>query len=110
MTKIGEGTSPQEPSIEKYREELDQNTLKFRNALECYATSQGEEKTHFKTVMDQSLGLIQSAVREIKKTGMQKQELKVEKDYAAYMKDESLQNREILEQDLNTLRAYNNRS
>lgn len=35
--KIGEGSEvPKEPTIQSYQEELDRNTLKFKNALEQF--------------------------------------------------------------------------
>lgn len=110
MTKIGEGGTAKEPSVEAYRAEADKNTIKFRNALLCYDNAQGEQKAHFKAVMDTSLELIKSSVSEIKKSGIQKQEEKLEKGYENFLKDGTVQNKAALEQDLNTLRAYINRS
>lgn len=108
MTKVGEGKElPHEPSIDKNRQLLDQNARKFQNALENYSDADPEQKAHLKGVMDQSLGLIRSAVSEIKKTGMGKQETKVEKSYQTYIQDDSPENLSALQQDLSTLKEYN---
>lgn len=108
MTKVGEGKElPKQPSIQDYQEQLDTNTIKFMNALEGYKDGDSEEKTHFKGVMDQALGMIRSAVQEIKRPGIAKQESLVEKDYKEYMQNESSQNLSKLEEDVSTLRDYN---
>jgi hypothetical protein len=108
MTKVGEGKElPQQPSVEKSRQQLDQNARKFQNALENYNDADSEQKAHLKTVMDQSLAMIRSAMGEIKTTGMGKQEAKVEKSYQTYIKDDSADNLSALQQDLSTLREFN---
>ena len=108
MTKVGEGKEfPKEPSIQKYHNQLDTNAIKFLNALDAYKEGTEDQKAHFRGVMEQSLGLIRSAVEEIKRPGITKQESLVEKDYKSYMKDESSENLSKLEEDLTTLRDYN---
>lgn len=108
MTKIGEGKElPKEPSIEKYHEQLDQNTFKFMQALEGYKGADAEQKARLKGVMDQSLGLIRSAVREINRPGIAKQEVLVESGYRKYMQDGDPKHLSKLEEDLTTLRDYN---
>lgn len=108
MTKVGEGKSfPEQPSIQNYQEQLDQNAIKFQKALEGYKEGNSVEKLHFKEAMDQALGLIRSAVQEIKRSGMSKQESLVEKDYNDFIKNESPANFSKLEENLSTLREYN---
>lgn len=108
MTKIGEGKGPhQEPSIQQYQQQLDVNTHKFLNALSSYTSADTKEKAHLKNVMDQALGLIRSAVSELKATGMRKHEQKVEKDYQKFLQEDSAENLSALEEDVSTLREYN---
>ncbi len=108
MTKVGEGNGPfEEPSVSQYHEQLDINAIKFLNALDAYKEAGNEnEKTHFKGVMDSALGLIRSAVQEMR-PGIAKQEKLVESDYRAYMKNENDQTLSKLEEDLTALRDYN---
>lgn len=108
MTKVGEGRGvPEESSIQKYQQQFNQNAEKFQDALQVYNDADPEEKAHLRGVMEQSLGLIRSAVEEIKKPGMAKQEAKVEKEYQAYVTDESPENLNALQQDFITLQDYN---
>ena len=108
MTKIGEGKEPAPKlSAQQYNEQLDRNSQKFLNALEGYQSGDSKEKAHLKGVMDQSLGLIKSAVNELKKTGIQKHEAKVEKDYKNYLLKDTPENFSALEEDISTLREYN---
>lgn len=108
MTKIGEGrTPPEEPSPEMYHRQLDRSSLKFLRTLEKYQNSSGEEKERLKSIMDQQLKIIQSAVNELKRAGISKQEVKFENVYRAYLDDESPSNFAALEHDLFTLREYN---
>lgn len=107
MTKIGEGKSPHpEPSVQEYQRQLDVNTHKFLSALNNYESADAKEKAHLKSVMDQALGLIRSAVSELKATGMHKHEQKVEKDYQKFLAKDSSENLSALEQDVSTLREY----
>ena len=108
MSKVGEGKDlPKEPTIEKYHQEVEVNAAKFLNALEGYQGATPEEKAHLKLVMDQSMALMKAAVSEIKYAGINKQEVKVEKDYHEYLKNENPENLSALEEDLSTLRDYN---
>lgn len=108
MTKIGEGKElPKQPTIETYHKEVEQNASKFLNALESYKDASGEDRTHLKAIMDQALQLIRAAVGEIRLAGINKQEVKVEKDYQNYMSKASPENLSALEEDLSTLRDYN---
>ena len=107
MTKVGEGETPQKPSLERYHEEIDQSSLKFINALETYKDASGEEQTRLRAIMDQQLGIIRSAVNELKRAGIYKQEVKVENDYKAYLSDGSTEHYAALEHDIATLREFN---
>lgn len=107
MTKIGEGKEPA-PKLSKqeYYEQLNDNSQKFLNALEGYQSGDAKQKEHLKGVMDQALGLIKSAVDELKTPGIHKQEAKVEKDYKNFLQKDSSENFSNLEQDISTLRDY----
>lgn len=108
MTKISEENEfPENAAVERAHQDIEQNASKFLNALESYQDSNSEDKARLKVVMDQSLNLIKAAVSEIKRAGIYKQEVKVEKDYEAYMKSGGQENLSALEQDLGTLRDYN---
>lgn len=109
MTKIGEGKTPsQEPTIKTYQRQLEQSAAKFENALQSYQTaSNPQEKEQLKNLMEQQLGLIRSAVQEIKRGGMYKQDVLVDSDYQRYMQNPSPENIAALEHDLQTLRDYN---
>ena len=107
MTKIGEGDGTHRvPTAGDYHKTVDQSSLKFLNALEMYKNDDGD-KEQLKALMDQQLGLIRSAVAEIKRAGIYKQEVKVENDYKAFMSDASDSNFTALEHDVLTLREYN---
>jgi hypothetical protein len=108
MTKVGEGKTPAEkPSIELYHQQIDQSTMKFLNALETYKDASSEDQGRLKGIMDQQLEIIRSSVNELKRAGIEKQEIKVENDYKAYMSDGSEENFAALEHDVMTLREYN---
>lgn len=109
MTKVGEeGLTPREPTIQQYRRELDTSSLKFLNALSSYNNAaDAEEKVRLKAIMDQQLGIIRAAVNELKRSGIHKQEVKVEHDYQAYLREATPETYTVLEQDLSTLREYN---
>lgn len=107
MTKVGEGDGiGRVPTAADYHKTVDQCSMKFLNALEMYKTD-GSDREQLKALMDQQLSLIRSAVSEIKRAGIYKQEVKVENDYKAFMSDSSDTNFAALEHDLMTLREYN---
>lgn len=110
MTKIGDGKDwPKEEGIQQYHRDIDQSTNKFISALEVYhgSTATGNEKEHLKMIMDQQLEIIRTAVGELKRAGIYKQEVKVENDYKNYMSNGTDKNFSVLEQDIQTLREYN---
>ncbi len=108
MTKIGEGKElPKQPSIQEYRNSIDNNSVKFLNALESYTLAgDGEQKAQLKAIMDQQLALINSAVKEIKQAGIYKQDVKVENDYKQFISTGNPDAKNALEEDLETLRNY----
>jgi hypothetical protein len=109
MSKIGEGNPvPEEPTIQQYRKELEKNASKFLKALDQYEVTQDkEERAHLKAVMDRSLALISNAAREINRDGIRKQEVNVEKDYKAFISDETIEHLTALKEDLSCLRDNN---
>ena len=107
MTKIGEGDGiGRVPTAADYHKTIDQCSMRFLNALEMYKND-GGDRAQLKALMDQQLGLIRSAVAEIKRAGIYKQEVKVENDYKAFIGDTSEANFAALEHDVITLREYN---
>ncbi|HSX26173.1 MAG TPA: hypothetical protein VLE89_04110 [Chlamydiales bacterium] len=110
MTKVGEGEKVPKPTVEQYHKDVDASSLKFLNALGSYNNGEGltsEEKSHLKVIMDQQLEIIRAAVKELKRAGIYKQEVKVENDYKEYMNKGTPESFAALEHDLTTLRDYN---
>jgi hypothetical protein len=109
MTKIGEGDNPHKQADRAlYHKQLDQGAAKFENALISYSiTTDTQQRAQLKAIMDEQLGLIQSAVRELRRAGFYKEDVVVEKDYKNYIALNNDQNLSALEQDLQTLRDYN---
>ena len=109
MTKVGENDAPKPKIQSSYHKDLDANVLKFANALSIYFSSNTfDDKERLKGVMNQQLQLIQSSINEIKTKEIYKQGQKLAKDYDQYIDDGSEENFAALEQDLQTLREYNN--
>ncbi len=109
MTKIGEGKTPApEPTVKTYQKALEESAGKFENALQSYQVADDtDQRMALKSIMDQQLALIRSAVQEIKRGGMYKEEVLVESDYQKFVNNPSPENIAALEHDLQTLRDYN---
>ena len=109
MTKIGEGDlSPTPPTAAAYQKELDTSSEKFLTALDQYNQSKSsDEQKHLKGIMDQQMGLIQAALKELNQKGIHKEGSKVVKDYVEYKEEESQENYMCLRNDLETLREHN---
>lgn len=109
MTKVGEGDTPRQASIQSYQNDVDQSTLKFQNAFESYQiTSDSDQRARLKAIMDQQVLVLRAAVRELKLQGIYKQEVKVEADYQAFLSSNgSSESQAALLHDLQTLRDYN---
>lgn len=109
MTKIGTGnTPPDKPSVDAYKRQLDASSTKFLQALEEYDQSKtsGEEE-HLKTVLDQQMAVIKSAIAELNKHGVHKGAMKVSKDYMDYIEGKTPSNYTCLHNDVETLRDLN---
>jgi predicted negative regulator of RcsB-dependent stress response len=107
MTKIGEGLAGA-GGVNDYKAELDTSSTKFLRALEDFNKSQsGEEQEHLKAVMDQQMAVIQSALRELHKQGLQTQAGVVAKDYKEYREEQTQENYISLQNDMDTLRELN---
>ncbi len=107
MAKVGDGGGVPKPSEAQYREALQGNIAKFQNALASYpAAKNSEEQGRLKDIMNQQLDLIQANVREIKRSGVQKQGAVVSSDYQQFQTNPSDANRVKLEQDVSTLKEY----
>ena len=108
MTKVGEGNLPsEEPTINQYHADLNKGAGKFLKALDQFDTATPEEQARLKAVMDEQLLVIRSAVNELKRPGLNKQETKVENDYKSYMQTSSPESYSALKHDIATLRDYN---
>ena len=107
MEKIDGGHDPKKITQEQYRANLEENITRFQNAFQSLSyTSDTEEKKHLAQIMEQQMALIQANVREIKRSGIQKQGLAVASDYEKYKKEDSLEIKTTLEQDIATLKEY----
>ncbi len=108
MTKVGEGNLPaKEPTETSYRQQLDRSATKFLDTLGKFNRSQsGDEQAHLRRLMDLQMGLIQSAVNELKEQGVRKEGEKVGKDYSDYMNQQTDDRYTRLQNDLETLRDY----
>lgn len=109
MTKIGEGGfPPREPTIGTYQKDLEKHASKFLNALDHYEMADtSEERARLKADMDQSLGQMRAAAKEIPLHGIRKQEATLEHTYNAYISDPSIDTLSALRQDLSSLRDNN---
>lgn len=111
MTKIGEGHGePHEITIGERRLDIDRNLDKFQNALSEYKSADDGQRKHLKGVMDDSLDLIKAAISDVKQRdmhSMRNQQIKVEKEYKTYIKNESEDNASKLEEDITILKDYN---
>ncbi len=104
--KIGDASSVA-PSGDDYNQDLLNSAQKFQDAFDSYQFAQtSEEKTQYQAMMTQQMALMNAACREIKRSGLQKQERLVETDYAAYIKNPSDENLAALQHDLITLQDY----
>ena len=107
MTKVGEGGQFPQQDVQAYQKNLQDNITRFQDALNGYQVASNDgERTHLETLMTQSMDLIQTNVREIKRAGIQKQGEVVESDYERYRQSSSSENLTALEQDLSTLKEY----
>jgi hypothetical protein len=109
MTKIGDGNEiPEQSSVEKAHQDIELNTSKFLNALESYQDADPSDRSKLKPIMDQALGIIRNSVSKIKQAGIYNQEVKLEKDYEAYLNNSTPDNLSKIEKDLGTLKEFNN--
>ena len=108
MTKIGEGKGvPEEDPVQKAHKDIEYNALRFLNALESFKGSNYEDRARLKGVMDDSMKMIRGAVSEIRQSGIYNQEVKVEKDYKAFIQSSTPENSSALEEDIGLLRDFN---
>lgn len=108
MNKVGEGSSPgKEPTDKTYHKQLEQHCLRFLEALRSYEKGSSENRERLTHVMDQHLQLIFAEAPEIKRSGITKEAVQVERAYKAYIKESTLENYAALEHSVMTLREYN---
>lgn len=97
-----------EPSKKDYQRSLEHDCQHFLSALRHFSKEDpSSKKDHYITTMDAHLELILSAVPEIKRSGITKEAVHVERAYKAYMQKASLESYAALEQAVETLREYN---
>jgi len=108
MTKVGEDNNlpPKIETKEKNLKNLELSLFKFEEALEGYRNGSQEKQNHMKKIMDSQLGLINHSSSEILRQGVHKQEVKVEKDYRAFLENGSDESYAALKHDIQTLRDY----
>ena len=100
--------NPEKESTDKlYHKALEQGCLHFLTALRSYAKDATDNRQRLIAVMDQHLQLIFAAVPEIKRSGISKEAVQVERAYKAYIKEATLENYAALEHSVMTLREYN---
>lgn len=108
MAKVGQsGQTPQRPE-DAYNKDLQGNIARFEAAFSNYSkTGSPAEKAHLKTIMDGQMSMIQANVREIKRSGIEKQGKIVESSYDKFLKkpDDSAA-RTALQQNMDTLKEY----
>lgn len=108
MNKIGEGKNPaREPNIRDYHKALEQAAHHFATALHQYSNTSREDRLRLRASMDSQIQLIYSAVSELKRSGISKEAVKLEKAYKAYMADANSQNLAALEHEICTIREFN---
>lgn len=107
MTKIGKSAPAPKPPEEVYRKQLKDSIVRFEDALSRYqSTKDSDETAHLRAIMNQQMGLIQSAIGEIKRSGIDKQGETTASDYRHYCEDPSPERLAALQQDLSTLQEY----
>lgn len=106
MTKIGDGQEPIHPeTVKEYRNQLLKSSGRFQRAMDAYVEAdRPEEKARLKAIMQEQLALIRAAVREIRRTGLEKESVQLEEDYQKFIHDPRGENQSALVQDLETLR------
>lgn len=108
MNKADGGKSPaKEPSEKNYQKALQHNCARFATALRQYPEAAGDDRKRLANVMDEQLKLIHSDVSELKRVGISKEAVQLEKAFKAYMLNDSSQNLAAVEHNLSTLCEFN---
>ena len=103
-----EGAGDKNPIKEQqYVQEAQMNIQKFEQNLVAYQTEESKDmKINRQEVMNSSMELIQGALSEIKRSGIQKQGTQVESDFKNFMTTGSDESLTKLNQDMATLKQY----
>jgi len=92
---------------QQYVQEAQLNIQKFEQNLIAYQTEQNKDmKINNQEVMNSSMELIQGALSEIKRSGIQKQGSQVQSDFKEFMQTNSDESLTKLNQDMATLKQY----
>lgn len=108
MSVEGAGGGGSQPIQEQqYVQEAQQNIQKFEQNLVAYNNEEDKAmRINRQQVMDTSMQLIQSALSEINRSGIQKQGIQVASDFKDYMDTGSDEALTRLNQDIATLKQY----
>lgn len=108
MNKIGEGKNPSKTlSAHDYQKALQHNCTHFLAALREYPSAKTEDRKRLAGVMSEQLKLIVSDVSELKRLGISKEAVLLEKACKAYLSEDSGENLAALEHHLATLCEFN---
>ncbi len=92
-----------------YKNEFARGVKLFEESLKAYQTTSDDQyakKAKFKDVMDQALNIMNQSARGFLSPSGQKEEAHLEKDYQAYIAQQTPDNAEKLRSDINHLKDY----
>lgn len=97
----------QQPAMQANIATAQNNVVKFQENLEHYVNEQNKEmKNNLEGVMQQSLDLINSSLKDVKTSGIEDQGKVVASDFKAYQQSGADQDLSKLQNDLATLTQY----
>jgi hypothetical protein len=92
-----------------YKQEYVQSAALFQKALAQEAKSTyTPQQQQFQQVMEKAMDVLNNAARGLKNPGLIAQSNQIQKDFAAYQKDPSDQNRQALQKDLGEITQKKN--
>jgi murein L,D-transpeptidase YcbB/YkuD len=92
---------------QQYIQDAQKNIQKFEQNLVAYQSEEDKDmKINRQAVMNSSMDLIQAALSEVKRSGIQKQGSQVESDYKDFIETNSDESLTKLNQDMATLKQY----
>lgn len=107
MTGPLEGSRISPEAKAQYKHELEEGVKLFRESLAEYEKSTYEpQKLKFKDVMDKALDVMNQAAKGCLNAKGQEREVVVEKDYQAFLNNDTLETRQQLSKDLDGLEDF----